>query len=393
MPRMKRGVRLFGRRRDAGGVAVIVGILLASGVLLGMTALVVDVGQLYAEREELQSGADGVATAVALDCVKRNVTKCDEPGATATKYANANAKDSLTRVVTVCGDAVLPGMSTSLLDACSGSYPDNLTNCIGSLPPNTRGYVEARTATERNASGADRFLLPPSFAQAVVGGYSGTAVGACSRVAWGSPRTGIAITFCTAEYLTATSNGLNFAPPPPATPDESYERKLVTQAGNGNGNGNGNNYSGPCSSGPSGWDVPGDFGFTDPMNADSCETLLDQVYYPKPGNGAPNVQTCRDFFEYVRLNRIAVGIPIFKLATGSGNQGQYELEGIAAFVITGYSLANLGDVPSTLTGDSCANNEKCLLGYFTNAVTPLAEWDGQFGSAPSFGATVVKTVG
>ena len=41
--------------RDRGAVSMIVGVLLAGGVLLGMTALVVDIGQLYAEREELQS--------------------------------------------------------------------------------------------------------------------------------------------------------------------------------------------------------------------------------------------------------------------------------------------------------------------------------------------------
>ena len=49
MPRLSRD-------HDRGAVSPLVVILLATGVLLGMTALVVDVGRLYAEREELQAG-------------------------------------------------------------------------------------------------------------------------------------------------------------------------------------------------------------------------------------------------------------------------------------------------------------------------------------------------
>src|ERR1043165_3858879 len=63
--------RAVDRRRrpgERGAVAVTVAILLGGGVLLGFAALVVDVGQLYAEREELQSGADAAALAVAKAC-------------------------------------------------------------------------------------------------------------------------------------------------------------------------------------------------------------------------------------------------------------------------------------------------------------------------------------
>ena len=55
---------------DRGGVAVIVSVLLAGGVLLGMAALSVDVGQLNAEREELISAADGSAQSIAGECGK-----------------------------------------------------------------------------------------------------------------------------------------------------------------------------------------------------------------------------------------------------------------------------------------------------------------------------------
>jgi len=49
-------------------VATVLVILLGAGVLLGIGALVIDVGQIYAEREQLQSGADSAAIALAKSC-------------------------------------------------------------------------------------------------------------------------------------------------------------------------------------------------------------------------------------------------------------------------------------------------------------------------------------
>jgi len=56
------------RHDERGVVAAIVAILLGTGVLLGMGALVIDVGQIYQERAELQNGADAAALAVAESC-------------------------------------------------------------------------------------------------------------------------------------------------------------------------------------------------------------------------------------------------------------------------------------------------------------------------------------
>lgn len=53
---------------EGGAVTVIVAILLP--VLLGMSALVVDVSRVYQERRELQNGADAAALAVAENCAR-----------------------------------------------------------------------------------------------------------------------------------------------------------------------------------------------------------------------------------------------------------------------------------------------------------------------------------
>ena len=54
--------------RDEGVVLVWVALMLV--VLVGMGALVIDIGALYVEKRELQNGADAAALAVARDCVE-----------------------------------------------------------------------------------------------------------------------------------------------------------------------------------------------------------------------------------------------------------------------------------------------------------------------------------
>src|SRR3954470_21101050 len=107
---------------DRGAVVATLAIMLGAGVLLGMAAVVVDVGRLYAEREQLQSGADAAAWAVAETCV-REPARCVEGLGTARWDANANAADGAAEVPALCGRG--PG-----LPAC-GPAATNRTACLG----------------------------------------------------------------------------------------------------------------------------------------------------------------------------------------------------------------------------------------------------------------------
>lgn len=160
--------------RDAGGVTTFLAVLLGGGVLVPSAALVVDVGQLYLEREELQSGADAAAMKVAQGCAGGKcltTTNINTLVASARDYANANAKDGHNRVSAVCGN-------WDGLAACSAAAT-NLTACIGAPP--TGKYVEVRVVTETSTGST---LLPPTLARTFAGngGDQGTAVGACARV-------------------------------------------------------------------------------------------------------------------------------------------------------------------------------------------------------------------
>src|SRR5207244_1578958 len=61
---------------ERGAVAALVAVIFGAGVLMASGAIVVDVGQAYSERGQLQNGADSASLAVARGCA-RGTTYCD----------------------------------------------------------------------------------------------------------------------------------------------------------------------------------------------------------------------------------------------------------------------------------------------------------------------------
>ncbi len=168
--------RLLGRD-DRGAIGVMVAVLIGAGVLLGMAAMVVDVGQIYQNRAELQNGADAAALGVARQCAEGTCAPATALD-TALGYADANAS-ALTQgtagVSGICGSAGLGN--------CSAYIGTGLTNCPPN-PTNGADFVDVQTET-RLPNGST--LLPPVFAETLMGGstYDGTTVKACAQAEWG----------------------------------------------------------------------------------------------------------------------------------------------------------------------------------------------------------------
>lgn len=91
---MRRLTRLL--RQERGATAVMFAILLVP--LMGAAAIAVDVGALYAERAQLQNGADAAALAVAADCA--GSTGCGASGMIAGDFADWNALDDAAATLT-----------------------------------------------------------------------------------------------------------------------------------------------------------------------------------------------------------------------------------------------------------------------------------------------------
>ena len=99
-----------------------------------MGALVIDVGQLYAERAQLQNGADAGAMAVAKSCAAGPCAP-----ATAVAYADANAADGVSAVRLVCGSGGLGACpaSTGEITDCPAPPGGRRTTSTCTPPPRT----------------------------------------------------------------------------------------------------------------------------------------------------------------------------------------------------------------------------------------------------------------
>jgi Flp pilus assembly protein TadG len=317
---------------ERGAVATVVAVLLAGGVLLGSLALVVDVGQLYVEREELQSGADAAALAVAKACATggEDCASVTAIGATAQRYADANAADGVSDVVDVCGR--LPG---KLLDCSAGS--GNLTDCLGDVPQSPQPYVEVRLATELPDS---RFALPPTFAQALSGnaGFSGVGVGACARATWEQSGSHVLdLTISTCEFNNETNDGREFAPPPPYPPNPPPSDEAVVGLRSGEEDGEDG-----CADPPGAyWHRPGMAGFLT-GGGTACEIALpgnSEIWgsYLQPPSFQPPAN-CEARLRQARTNREVVYLPVHDGIHNSSGATQFRVVYLVPFVVTGFSF-------------------------------------------------------
>jgi len=135
------GVARRASRDDSGAIVVIISIFTL--VMVGMAALVVDVGALLDERRQLQNGADAGALAVAQSCA---LGSCQ--ASLADGLANANSHDNDSAVDSV-------------------SYP---------------AARQVRVTTSTRGGGTS--ILPYSFAQAMTG-TKGQTVRAAATATWG----------------------------------------------------------------------------------------------------------------------------------------------------------------------------------------------------------------
>ena len=360
-------------RDDRGAIGVVVAIFLAAGVLLGMGALVIDVGQLYQNRAELQNGADAAALAVAKSCALGTCTSGIAP-----HYATANAS-ALTGgqagVDMVCGSGSLGGCPAS-----TGA----MTDCPAAPSAGTN-YVDVHAST-RAPSGS---LLPPAFGRLLLGNssYNGTNVKACAQAIWGAPSFAntIAFTVSACSWYAYTSNGTSFAQPPPYPPNTAptaSQDHILYEHGTKNAT------TGGCPlDNQSGADAPGNFGWTN--DTGNCSTSISNGSYGGQ-TGVPASGACKTVIANDQANRTVVYVPVYSTVSGTGNNVTYTLLGFGAFVITGYHITGSFKADDWLNpANNCTGNLFCIDGYFTQGLIPST---GGVGGTP-LGVWIVELSG
>jgi Flp pilus assembly protein TadG len=379
-------LRLLGRD-DRGAVAVLVAVLLGGGVLLGMGALVIDVGRLYQNRAELQNGADASALAVARNCALSTST-CTLSNATntAVSYADANASQLTGHSAGVYRICVSVPSSPGNPGFTFGTCPPLSTTAMTNCPSNPAGknYVDVKTYTQVGSS----HVLPTFF---VPGGRT---VYACAQAEWGGPSTAntVGFTISACSWYAYTNDGGSFAQPPPYPPDTppTYQQDhILFMHGK-----QGSNTNGCPPYQPSGQDGPGNFSWVGSGNP--CTVFISGGTY-NGNTGASASGDCQTKLQSAYNNKTVLYVPVYSSITGQGgNNVSYTLLGFAAFVVTGYDIGGSFRAADWLNpaNNNCGNPKQsksdfCINGYFTQSL--ISSVGGVGGQ--NLGATAISLTG
>lgn len=332
-----------GESSEHGAASVLVAILMVT--LLGFAALAVDVGMLYAERAQLQNGADAAAIGIAQKCAADTADpECTSTSALARDLANGNAADGLSN------------MDSFTVDTANRK-------------------VTASVGAQEAGGSANRVSL--FFAQAL--GVQSAQVKAQSTAIWGSPasgRTPFPLTFSVCQV----------------EPWVEGDVQLLRNHGSG--------ANPSCSYGPSGSTVSGGFGWLS-QGAGSCGAVVDLAENEggsDTGNDGPT--GCDDILNFwageINAGRRAiVELPIYDQVTGTGSTAVYHLKAFAAFDIKGWKFSGSSFLPLTfhnrsewVGADACTGECRGIIGTFLRYVSLSDSYT--LGPVSPYGATVVR---
>ncbi len=331
---------------ERGGVIVIVAIAMV--VLLGFTAIAVDVGMLYSEKAQLKNGSDAAALAIAQKCAKNSLdTDCTTSSTLAKTIANGNAVDGLSNIKSVALDK-------------------------------TNRTVTVTAGAQEQGHAANSVSL--KFAQ--IFGMESAEVTTASTVQWGSPTAGPVI-FPLAFSVCQVSGMVNGA------------AQLIQNHTSGN--------NASCNLGPAGKTVPGGFAWIT-QNPGSCGGTVDidvNKSVGETGGDAPS--NCSGIAgqwaaDLTAGKAVTVLFPVYNDVIGTGTSATYDLLAFAAFSVKGWKFASGNGTNAALifhntnndVGSSLACTGSCrgIIGSFVKYVS-LA--DGyKLGPVSPYGATVVK---
>lgn len=368
---------------EDGAIAVFYAIMVL--VLAGFGAIMVDVGELYAEGRQLQNGAENAALEVAKTCVK-NSGGCNASVASA--LANANANDAAATVHLVCGTG--PGLSS-----CPSAPQRPRFDC---LPHSGSAlYAEVRTSTRRSDGSQ---VLPGWLIRLVDPSYAGTSVHACARAAYGAPsgltsELPLVISLCDFNNLKNTA-GLSDPPPYPPFPPSTGWFHPTSNPGSEHvriWSKTNTALAGSCT-GPAGQQLPGGFGWVDTQedlnsSASGCAATTDTSNNVGSDPGASAPKGC----DLAPLLGKTIAVPVYDEQQGTGNTATFHIKGYAAFYLTGYSFTG-GDAgyAAPLTSRPCQTNEgMCISGYLYDG--ELAPAAGATIGGPSMGITIIRMTG
>ena len=181
--------RLSLRKDDRGAISFIFIILLGTGFLLTLFALVVDSGQVYFQRTKVQTAADAVAQALAKNCTAKTLacTSTLDTNGVLQNIANSESPSYPNYITEICGSPKAVTDSSSRLAACATLSTTNPRECkTVNTVTNSQylKYVRVHVSTI-SKTGQNSALYP--FLSSVINGSGPSSINltACAQYAYG----------------------------------------------------------------------------------------------------------------------------------------------------------------------------------------------------------------
>lgn len=311
MWRLAKGGRAESRERGTAGVTVAVMML----ALIGAGAMAVDVGQIYAERAQLQNGADAGAIAVAKSCKEG---PCNP--ALAAGLADSNSNDDASTASTDLSVAGLVTVTTSTRNGSSSFLTNLFASAIDAGPVTVGAQATAGVFPPGSGSG-----FPLALSDNCYNLSSASETADVQKISYKPGGT------CTGPSGTEIPGGWGWL-------DQDAPCSASTEVGTtGMGSDPGNNPPNECTTILTSW----------------RDTLL--------GGG-----------------EVKVPFPVFNTSSGTGNTGTFNIIGYATFSIWGWKFGNNGvyefrnntSDPGMTAALACSGgNDRCIIGQFVKFVS------------------------
>jgi hypothetical protein len=333
------------QNNEHGGVAVTVAIMLV--VLIGVGALVLDAGNLYWERRQLQNSADAAVLAAAQDIAGAEDAAAEQ---TARDFAMANN----VRGAHVESFDYDPAASTVTVVTRTGDE-------------DSAGFLASWLA---GVLGHDEYFARAEATALIAGAKGGAAFP-------------VIISYC--EWEAFLNNPEEFGEPG-FEPDFKEEFQTIYLL-------DPHDATGDCT-GPSGHQAPGGWGWLDPDSGE-CSAYIDEEGWVDGNTGStspsPADQTgcTQEYFDDLVESDEPVLVPIFEETNDlSGDNHAFRIMGFAAFEIEGYRIrGSWASDPAP-----CSNPDRCFRGRFTEYVSLAQYQEGDYATY-DLGAREIYLIG
>lgn len=363
-------------KKDQGAFSILFSILLGFGLIVMISILVLDGGNLAAERRELQNVAESGAIALAREC-SINLSSC-RTSQTPQNMALLNSPDGKTSITEVC----IKG-SNQLMQPCQ--LPSAAKLDCAPIPAGTTNFVRVRTQTLTKSGSALDSLF---------GNSTNYQLNGCAQAIWGnasSAQVFAPFAFSICQWALLGSG--------PQVIGEFLPNRGVSTCNYSFTDLQGQSFT---RSGISGWasiDLRSSTISTINQASESCpDPTTDAPASLRIGdvvNGITRDTSSSNFCDDSNLaNKIGVWVnrtvflPLVATEKLSGQATIHTIEAFAAFKFLGYSIKGVsgGTYPS---GNWCANNDNCIYGEFIATLSPGSDVSIQPGT-PNIGMQAIR---